>query len=215
MCPSLLLQCCLSMRVVALSLLIFFALHLGTALGVACRSPRGEPGLLFSCDCTATAITCNNKGFRTVPGNLSNHTQYPPSKITSVFLSNNLITYLPNDTFWGLTALTTIQLNNNKLHNNNSGEEPPVGFTNSFVLDPWGVQYGPRMPPGSEVLPGPCTNWTSIFSGLPSLKILYLNNNRLTYLPNSTFANLTNLTEIRLSMRSPMGLFTINPIWQM
>ena len=43
------------------------------------------------------------------------------------------------------------------------------------------------------------TDWPAVLTGLPSLRTLYLNNNPLTYLPNTSFAQLTNLSDIRLN----------------
>ena len=80
----------------ALCFLLFALAHLDTAHGVACR---GDP--IKACDCTATAITCNNKGLTSIPANLSLCTQFPPSGIMGLYFSNNDISF----TQWNLQQL--------------------------------------------------------------------------------------------------------------
>ena len=74
------------MRVAALTLLFLCIMHhLDTVDGVPCKTPYGAPSLISACDCTATAITCNNKGLLAMPANLTNCTQFAPKGILSIF----------------------------------------------------------------------------------------------------------------------------------
>ena len=73
-------------HVAALALtLLFFLAHVDIARGVVCKTPNGAASPLGACDCTAVAISCNNKGLTAMPANLTNCTQYAARGILSIF----------------------------------------------------------------------------------------------------------------------------------
>ena len=164
---------------VALTLL-FFVAHVDIVDGVACKTPTGVPSLLSACDCTAQAITCNNKGLTAMPANLTNCTQYAARGILSIFFVR-----IPGSLQVGaFPSLSTIS---------HIGTIFLVCVLYTYMVS--------HSRPVSRRLRAPCIRRSAALP-VPSRRSLSLlesqSNNQIMSIPNTTFHGLTSVTSIQL-----------------
>ncbi|MED6217372.1 hypothetical protein PIB30_016996 [Stylosanthes scabra] len=110
-----------------------------------------------------------------------------------LYLDNNLLSFIPEGCFHNLTNLTDLSLANNI-------NLPPWTFPN--------LSHSTKLVMLNLVATNVMGSLPNISHSFPSIRILYLDNNHLTSIPEGCFNNLTNLTELSLANNTNLSPWT-------